>query len=73
VLSLLPLAPGSTKYFEHDNSENRIAYEYAWNILAGLDQNAILFTNGDNDTFPICTCRWSRNSVRTSRWSTCPW
>jgi len=52
-VSVLPAVPGSTKYFEHDNSENRIAYEYAWNILAGLDQNTILFTNGDNDTFPI--------------------
>ncbi len=53
VVSLLPLAPGQTKYFEHDRSQNRIAYEYAWNILAGLDKNAIIFTNGDNDTFPI--------------------
>jgi len=53
VISLLPVTPGHTKYFEHDRSENRIAYEYAWNILAGLDENAILFTNGDNDTFPI--------------------
>jgi tetratricopeptide (TPR) repeat protein len=53
VISLWPLTPGHTKYFEHDNSENRIAYEYAWNILAGLDENAIIFTNGDNDTFPI--------------------
>ncbi|MBK7190519.1 MAG: DUF2723 domain-containing protein [bacterium] len=53
LLPLLPLMPGSTKYFEHDNTNNRIAYEYAWNILAGCDQNGILFTNGDNDTFPI--------------------
>ena len=53
VVSLLPVFPGHTKYFEHDNHENRIAYEYAWNILAGLDEDAIIFTNGDNDTFPI--------------------
>jgi len=53
LLPLLPLMPGSTKYFEHDNTNNAIAYEYAWNILAGCDQNGILFTNGDNDTFPI--------------------
>ncbi len=53
VVSLLPAFPGHTKYFEHDNSDNRIAYEYARNILAGLDQDSILFTNGDNDTFPI--------------------
>ncbi len=53
LLALLPLSPGQTKYFEHDRSQNRIAYEYAWNIMAGLDRNAIIFTNGDNDTFPI--------------------
>lgn len=53
VMALAPLTPGHTKYFEHDSSENRIAYEYAWNILAGLDENAVVFTNGDNDTFPI--------------------
>ncbi len=53
VVSLFPAFPGQTKYFEHDNSENRIANEYAWNILAGLDRDAIVFTNGDNDTFPI--------------------
>ncbi|MEZ4388471.1 MAG: DUF2723 domain-containing protein [Candidatus Krumholzibacteriia bacterium] len=41
------------KWFTHDRSENRIAYEYAYNILAGLDEGAVVFTNGDNDTFPI--------------------
>ncbi len=49
----LPGKMHSTKYFEHNRTDNRIAYEYAWNILAGLDENAIVFTNGDNDTFPI--------------------
>lgn len=53
ALPLLPIMPGSVKYFEHDNTENFIAYEYAWNILAGCDRNGILYTNGDNDTFPI--------------------
>ncbi|MBM4130292.1 DUF2723 domain-containing protein [bacterium] len=53
ALPLLPIMPGSVKYFEHDNTNNYIAYEYAWNILAGCDRNGILFTNGDNDTFPI--------------------
>jgi len=54
AIAALPLIqPGHSKWFEHDRSDNRIAYEYAYNILAGLDQNAVLFTNGDNDTFPI--------------------
>ncbi|MFH1843866.1 MAG: DUF2723 domain-containing protein [bacterium] len=54
VIALWPvLQPGHTKFFEHDRSENVIAREYAWNLLAGLDENAILYTNGDNDTFPV--------------------
>jgi len=53
LMAVLPIAPGQTKWFEHDRHENRIGYEYAWNILAGLDENSIVFTNGDNDTFPI--------------------
>ncbi|MBU8870464.1 MAG: DUF2723 domain-containing protein [Gemmatimonadales bacterium] len=53
LAAFAPIVPGHTKYFEHNRSDNRIAYEYAWNILAGLDENAIIFTNGDNDTFPI--------------------
>jgi len=54
VIAALPmLLPGHVKWYEHDRSQNTIAYEYAWNILAGLDRGAILFTNGDNDTFPI--------------------
>ncbi|MCP4293238.1 MAG: DUF2723 domain-containing protein [bacterium] len=52
-IALLQANPIEQKYFQHDRSENRISYEYAWNILAGLDENAIIFTNGDNDTFPI--------------------
>jgi hypothetical protein len=54
VIAAMPLLqPGHRKWFEHDRSGNRIAHEYAWNILAGLDRNAVIFTNGDNDTFPI--------------------
>jgi tetratricopeptide (TPR) repeat protein len=58
VIAALPLlwtlGPSTHhKWFTHDRSDNRIAYEYAYNILAGLDQDAIVFTNGDNDTFPI--------------------
>ncbi len=51
----LEAIPGPThgKWFEHDRSHNRIAREYAWNLLAGLPPGAIVFTNGDNDTFPL--------------------
>ena len=53
LLPALPLAPGHAKWFTHDRTENAVAREYAWNLMAGLDPDAIIFTNGDNDTFPL--------------------
>ena len=53
LMAAAPMAPGHVKWWQHDRSENEVAREYAWNLLAGLDPNAIIFTNGDNDTFPL--------------------
>jgi hypothetical protein len=40
-------------YDDHDRSGRYIARDYAYNMLQSLEENAIIFTNGDNDTFPL--------------------
>tara|TARA_B110000438_G_scaffold36698_1_gene36450 strand:- start:2287 stop:5151 length:2865 start_codon:yes stop_codon:yes gene_type:complete len=57
VLILITLfVPGvmlSVNYHSHDRSGNYVAWDYSYNILQSVGPNGILFTNGDNDTFPL--------------------
>ena len=38
---------------DHDRSGCTIARDIAYNYLYSCDDNAVIFTNGDNDTFPL--------------------
>lgn len=53
LLVLLPAYALATNYHVNDRSRNFLAYQYARNILDSVKPNSILFTSGDNDTFPV--------------------
>lgn len=54
VLGLsVPLIMGMQGWDDHDRSERTFAHDLSYNYLQSCGPNGILFTNGDNDTFPL--------------------
>lgn len=60
VLFALPFVNLSSQFFIHDRTGELISLDYGLNILNSLEENAIVFTNGDNDTFPL----WYAQAVK---------
>ncbi len=57
-VGLMGLAAGksfdqTSKWSEYSREGNYIPYDYGYNILQSCEKDAILFTFGDNDTFPL--------------------
>jgi hypothetical protein len=65
VLCLLgvPVIMGSENWDDHDRSGRFTARDFAYNYLNSCDKDAIIFTNGDNDTFPL----WYAQEVENIR------
>jgi hypothetical protein len=50
---IVPIIMGSQNWDDHDRSGKTSARDLAHNYLESCGKNGILFTNGDNDTFPL--------------------
>ena len=50
---IIPIQMVSQTWDDHDRSGRYAARDYAVNYLESLEPNAIVFCNGDNDTFPL--------------------
>jgi len=53
VCLLVPIQMASQNWDDHNRSNRKIARDFGFNYLATCEPNAIIFTNGDNDTFPL--------------------
>ena len=53
ICMVVPVIMGTENWDDHDRSGRYIARDFAYNYLNSCEPNAILFTNGDNDTFPL--------------------
>ncbi len=61
VLTAVPVRMLVFNYESHDRTGNYVAHDYSYNILESCAPNAIVFTNGDNDTFPLWFLQYVKN------------
>jgi len=63
LLLTLPTALCALNYYENDQHDNYIAFDYAANSFRSLPENAVMFTWGDSGAFPL----WYLQSVERMR------
>jgi len=52
-MGLVPGILAAENWDDHDRSDRTIARDLAFNYLNTVDENGVIYTNGDNDTFPL--------------------
>ncbi len=62
----VPILMANQNWDDHDRSGRYTARDFGQNYLMTLPENAIIFTNGDNDTFPL----WYNQEVEGARTDT---
>ena len=53
LVLIAPILMVTQNWDDHNRSQHTAARDYARNFLESVDPNAILFTYGDNDTYPL--------------------
>ena len=53
VWLIVPALMAKDGWDDHNRSKRKTSHDFAYNYLNSCAPNAILFTNGDNDTFPL--------------------
>lgn len=50
---IVPGIMAAENWDDHDRSDSYIARDFAYNYLNSCEKDGVIFTNGDNDTFPL--------------------
>jgi hypothetical protein len=53
LVLVAPILMGTQNFDDHSRAKHKAARDYASNFLESVDKNAIIFTYGDNDTYPL--------------------